>query len=62
LLALSGVGLLFAHLLGGKLQSRSYKTWGCGLNVTSRMEYTATGFAQPIKRMFSTVYQPTIKL
>ena len=47
---------------GGRLKSRSYKTWGCGLNVTSRMEYTATGFAQPIKRMFSTVYQPTVKL
>ncbi|MCA9464413.1 MAG: hydrogenase 4 subunit B, partial [Nitrospira sp.] len=62
LLVLSGVGLLIAILLGGRLKSRSYKTWGCGLNVTSRMEYTATGFAQPIKRMFSTVYQPTVKL
>lgn len=62
LLALSGVGLLIAILVGGRLKSRSYKTWGCGLNVTSRMEYTATGFAQPIKRMFSAVYQPTVKL
>jgi hydrogenase-4 component B len=26
------------------------------------MEYTATGFVQPIKRVFSTIYQPTIKL
>lgn len=62
LLVLSGVGLLMAILVGGRLKSRVYKTWGCGLNVTARMEYTATGFAQPIKRMFSTVYQPTVKL
>jgi hydrogenase-4 component B len=26
------------------------------------MEYTATGFVQPIKRVFSTLYQPTVKL
>ena len=26
------------------------------------MEYTATGFVQPIKRVFSTIYQPTVKL
>ena len=27
-----------------------------------RMEYTATGFVQPIKRVFETIYQPTVKL
>jgi hydrogenase-4 component B len=32
------------------------------LNLTARNEYTATGFVQPIKRVFSTIYQPTIKL
>jgi len=26
------------------------------------MEYTAAGFVQPIKRVFSTIYQPTVKL
>jgi hydrogenase-4 component B len=26
------------------------------------MEYTATGFVQPIKRVFSSIYQPTVKL
>ncbi len=26
------------------------------------MEYTATAFVQPIKRVFSTIYQPTVKL
>ncbi len=54
--------LLGAVLLGGRLRKRTYKTWGCGLNLTPRMEYTATAFVQPIKRVFSTVYQPTVKL
>lgn len=59
-LALLGWGLAVAF--GGRLRTRHYKTWGCGINLTPRMEYTATGFVQPIKRVFSTVYQPTVKL
>lgn len=62
LVVLSGAAILVAVLFGGRVKSRLYKTWGCGLNLTPRMEYTATGFAQPIKRMFSAVYQPTVKL
>ena len=54
--------LMGAVILGGTLRKRIYKTWGCGLNVTPRMEYTATAFVQPIKRVFSTVYQPMVKL
>jgi hydrogenase-4 component B len=59
-LSLLGLGLVAAF--GGLLKKRYYKTWGCGINLTPRMEYTATGFVQPIKRVFSTIYQPTIKL
>ena len=63
MLILGGLlGLLLAFLFGGRLMTRSYKTWGCGINLSPRMEYTATGFVQPIKRVFSTFYQPTIKL
>ncbi len=63
MLILGGLlGLLLAFLFGGRLMTRSYKTWGCGINLSPRMEYTATGFVQPIKRIFSTIYQPTIKL
>ena len=62
LAALGGVGLLLAVLIGGRLKKRFYKTWGCGINLTPRMEYTATGFVQPIKRVFGTIYQPTVKL
>jgi hydrogenase-4 component B len=56
------LGLLLAFLFGGRLMTRSYKTWGCGINISARTEYTATGFAQPIKRVFSTIYQPTVTL
>jgi hydrogenase-4 component B len=62
LAALAMLGLGLAVALGGRLKARHYKTWGCGINLTPRMEYTATGFVQPIKRVFSTIYQPTVKL
>ena len=63
MLILGGLlALLLAFLFGGLLMTRSYKTWSCGINLSPRMEYTATGFVQPIKRVFSTFYQPTIKL
>lgn len=62
LMALVLLGWGLAVTFGGHLRKRRYKTWGCGINLTPRMEYTATGFVQPIKRVFSTVYQPTVKL
>lgn len=62
LVALSMLGLGFAVAFGGWVTTRRYKTWGCGINLTPRMEYTATGFVQPIKRVFSAIYQPTVKL
>ena len=62
LVGAGALGLLMARLCGKGLRARYYKTWGCGLNLTPRMEYTATGFAQPIKQVFETIYQPTVKL
>ena len=62
LVALSMLGLGLVVVFGGLAKKRYYKTWGCGINLTARMEYTATGFVQPIKRVFSTIYQPTVKL
>ncbi|ULA60868.1 MAG: Hydrogenase 4 subunit B [Nitrospira sp.] len=56
------VGLLIARWLGKGLPVRYSRTWGCGLPLTPRMEYTATGFVQPIKQVFETIYQPTVKL
>lgn len=62
LVVLTMLGLGCAVAFGGRVNTRRYKTWGCGINLTPRMEYTATGFVQPIKRVFSALYQPTVKL
>ena len=35
-------------------------TWGCGrIGQTARMEYTATAFAEPLRRVFAELYRPT---
>lgn len=62
LIGAAALGLALVGLFGGARRKRYAKTWGCGLSLSSRMEYTATGFVQPIKRVFSTIYQPTVKL
>ncbi len=56
------LGLALVALFGGFPKKRYSRTWGCGLPLTARMEYTATGFVQPIKRVFSAIYQPTVEL
>jgi hydrogenase-4 component B len=39
---------------------RKSETWGCGrTGQTSRMEYTATAFAEPLRRVFAELYRPT---
>jgi hydrogenase-4 component B len=38
-------------------------TWGCGrIGQTSRMEYTATSFAEPLRRVFAELYRPAKEL
>ena len=41
-----------------KVRTRPYHTWACGGRVTPRNQYTATGFAGPIRVFFSWLYQP----
>ncbi|WP_447978389.1 hydrogenase 4 subunit B [Candidatus Nitrospira bockiana] len=62
LVALGLLGLGLARWFGGALRRRSSHTWNCGLPLSPRMQYSAIGFVQPIKRIFSTIYRPTIKL
>jgi hydrogenase-4 component B len=39
------------------------ESWGCGrLGQTPRMEYTATAFAEPLRRVFAELYRPTKEL
>jgi hydrogenase-4 component B len=38
-------------------------SWGCGrIGQTPRMEYTATAFAEPLRRVFAELYRPTKEL
>jgi hypothetical protein len=42
------------------LSVRRADTWGCGrISQTARMEYTASAFAEPLRRIFSELYRPT---
>jgi hydrogenase-4 component B len=54
------VPLAVLRLMGASRRTRGYETWGCGRIVqTARMEYTATAFANPFKRVFDFFYRPT---
>lgn len=61
-LALSGVifiGLVVLAVFGNQ-GIRLAPSWGCGMpKLTPRMQYTATGYSKPIRRIFSFLYQPT---
>lgn len=55
------MGLLCAVLLtkvGGKQGELSGEVWTCGIDPTSRMEYTATGFSKPIRMAFKSILRP----
>jgi hypothetical protein len=57
------VPLVALRLVGASRRTRGYETWGCGRIVqTARMEYTATAFANPFKRVFDFFYRPTKRL
>src|SRR5215470_18189776 len=57
LLALVPLGL---RLLGAERRGRVGDTWGCGrIGQTPRMEYTATAFAEPLRRVFAELYRPS---
>ena len=60
ILLLAG-GILAAMLLThshGASQSARGETWTCGIVPNSHMQYTATGFSGPIRRVFRSVLRP----
>jgi hydrogenase-4 component B len=60
LLAAVTVVWLAVRLLASRRPVRLADTWGCGrVGQTARMEYTATAFAEPLRRIFSALYRPT---
>jgi len=57
LLAAVPLGL---RLFGAARGLRVSDTWGCGrIAQTPRMQYTATAFAEPLRRVFAELYRPT---
>lgn len=48
----------FTRVYNAKI--REYETWACGLdntNLTNKAQYSATGFSQPIRRIFGFLYK-----
>jgi hydrogenase-4 component B len=60
LLLLLGLVPLVFWLAGTDRRLRAGDTWGCGrIGQTPRMEYTATAFAEPLRRVFAELYRPS---
>ena len=60
LLLAGGTFLFIQHRSGPK---RRTALWSCGHpDLNPRMQYTATGFSQPLRRIFANLYQPQDKL
>jgi len=58
-----GIVVALAAVRRGRVRRsvRGIPPWGCGRTVqTSRMEYTATSFAEPLQRVFDDVLHPEI--
>ena len=63
LLLLIGLVPSVLWLLRMNRQRRLSDSWGCGrVGQTARMEYTATAFAEPLKRVFAEIYRPMKEL
>jgi len=56
LLAISFILFVFYKSL--KLPLRKENSWACGYQTNHRTQYSATGFAGPIRRFFSWLYKP----
>ncbi len=54
---------LVLWMLRGNRKLRVSASWGCGrIGQSPRMEYTATAFAEPLRRVFAELYRPTKEL
>jgi hydrogenase-4 component B len=63
LLIILGLTPLVLWVLRANRKLRVSDSWGCGrIGQTPRMEYTATAFAEPLRRVFAELYRPTKEL
>lgn len=49
---------LVTRLVGGRGRTRIAPPWVCGIELQPRMQYSATGFAKPIRIIFQAVIRP----
>jgi hydrogenase-4 component B len=62
-LIILGLIPLVMRALRANRKLRVGDSWGCGrIGQTARMEYTATSFAEPLRRVFAELYRPTKEL
>jgi hydrogenase-4 component B len=60
LVALALALFLGLRLFTPRFRVRTEETWGCGRwSQTPRMQYTATAFAEPLRRIFAELYRPS---
>jgi formate hydrogenlyase subunit 3/multisubunit Na+/H+ antiporter MnhD subunit len=58
LIAAAVFGLAVLALRRSEAKARISETWGCGIHTqTSKMEYTASGFSEPIITIFSPIFR-----
>ncbi len=59
LISLIGITLLlmFAYKVL-KVKERVHHSWACGYRTSAKTQYSATGFAGPIRRFFNWLYKP----
>jgi hydrogenase-4 component B len=55
---LAVTGALWAGVRALGVRERIHRTWACGYRTSARTQYSATGFAGPIRRFFDWLYRP----
>jgi hydrogenase-4 component B len=58
LLLAGAAAAMVAYRIFGRPVRAAGETWTCGIVPTARMEYTATGFSDPIRRAFAAILLP----
>ncbi len=59
LLGICGALVFFIRIILGKTTFRRGPSWDCGVPALEpRMQYSATGYSKPIRRIFSFLFQP----
>lgn len=57
-LLLVPLAMLVPLLAGGRARTRRAPTWGCGGSLSPRNQYTAMGYAQPLRAVFGRLLMP----